>query len=124
MPDSIRSATEIARATSRPNTAADNPYSVSFALDHATRKTSTFFVGDSSSLSECVFAPRGPNAPEGDGYIIGVATRMLEGGRTDLVIVDTAQMEAGPVATVKLPLRAPGQIHGWWSSAKDLATRA
>jgi carotenoid cleavage dioxygenase-like enzyme len=93
-------------------------------LDHATRSTSTFFVGEDASLSECVFVPRSDKAPEGDGYIMGVATRILEGGRTDLVIVDTAQMEAGPVATVKLPLRAPGQIHGWWSSAKDLASRA
>jgi carotenoid cleavage dioxygenase-like enzyme len=91
-------------------------------MDHDGRKTSTFFAGDSSSLSECVFAPRSANAPEGDGYIMGIATRTLEGGRTDLVIVDTAQMDAGPVATVKLPLRAPGQIHGWWSSAADLAS--
>lgn len=90
-------------------------------MDHSTRKTSTFFVGDSSSLSEPVFVPRSADAPEGDGYVMGIATRLMEGGRTDLVIVDTAQMEAGPVATVKLPLRAPGQIHGWWSSAKDLA---
>lgn len=93
-------------------------------MDHSTRKTSTFFVGNASSLSECVFAPRSDNAPEGDGYIMGIATRLMEGGRSDLVIVDTAQMEAGPVATVKLPMRAPGQIHGWWSSAKDLATKA
>jgi len=91
-------------------------------LDHDKRKTATFFAGDASSLSEPVFAPRSADAPEGDGYIMGIATRVLEGGRTDLVIVDTAQMDAGPVATVKLPLRAPGQIHGWWSSAKDLST--
>jgi len=93
-------------------------------MDHDTRKTSTFFVGTDASLSECVFVPRSDSAPEGDGYIMGVATRLLEGDRTDLVIVDTAQMEAGAVATVKLPMRAPGQIHGWWSSAKDLATKS
>jgi carotenoid cleavage dioxygenase len=89
-------------------------------MDHSTRKTSTFFVGDSSSLAEPVFIPRNDKAPEGDGYIMGLATRLLEGGRSDVVIVDTAQMEAGPVATIKLPIRAPGQIHGWWASAKDL----
>ena len=27
--------------------------------------------------------------PEGDGYLVGVANRLLEGGRSDLVIVDT-----------------------------------
>jgi len=92
-------------------------------MDHATRKTSTFFVGDSASLSECVFVPRSDSAPEGDGYLLGVATRLLEGGRSDLVVVDTAQMEAGAIATVKLPLRAVGQIHGWWASAQSLASR-
>jgi carotenoid cleavage dioxygenase len=89
-------------------------------MDHSTRKTSTFFVGDSASLSECVFIPRNEKSPEGDGYLMGVATQQLEGGRTDVVIVDTAQMEAGAVATIKLPIRAPGQIHGWWSSEKEL----
>jgi carotenoid cleavage dioxygenase len=93
-------------------------------MDHSARKTSTFFVGDASSLSECVFVPRTDNAPEGDGFIMGIATRLLENGRSDLVIVDTAQMEAGAVATIKLPIRAPGQIHGWWASAKSLCTRA
>jgi carotenoid cleavage dioxygenase-like enzyme len=93
-------------------------------MDHATRKTSTFFVGNASSLSECVFIPRSDQAPEGDGYLMGLTTRLLEGGRSDVVIVDTAQMEAGPVATIKLPMRAPGQIHGWWASAKDLSTKS
>ena len=92
-------------------------------MEHDTRKTATFFVGNDSSLSECVFVPRSAKSPEGDGYIMGLATRLLEGGRSDVVIVDTAHMEAGPVATIKLPMRAPGQIHGWWSSAADLAKR-
>jgi carotenoid cleavage dioxygenase-like enzyme len=89
-------------------------------MDHSTKKTSTFFVGESSSLSECVFIPRSDKAPEGDGYVMGVATRLLENNRTDVVIVDTANMEAGAVATIRLPISAPGQIHGWWASAKEL----
>lgn len=89
-------------------------------MDHSTKKTSTYFVGETSSLSECVFVPRSDKSPEGDGYIMGVATRLLENNRTDVVIVDTANMEAGAVATIKLPMSAPGQIHGWWASAKEL----
>lgn len=89
------------------------------AFDHATRKTSTFFAGDASSLSECVFIPRNADAPEGDGYLLGVAARLLE-DRSDLLIIDTAHMEAAPVATVRLPMRAAPQIHGWWSSAAEL----
>jgi len=47
-------------------------------MEHDGRKTSTFFAGDASSLSECVFAPRSASAPEGDGYIMGVASNYAE----------------------------------------------
>jgi carotenoid cleavage dioxygenase len=83
-------------------------------FDHATRTTSEFFIGDDSSLLECCFIPRGKNAPEGDGYLVGVANRLLEGGRSDLLIVDALHMEDGPVATVRLPYRIYSQVHGWW----------
>ncbi len=45
---------------------------------------------------------------------MGVVTRQNEGGRGDLVILDAQHLEDGPVAVVKLPTRAVGQIHGWW----------
>ncbi|MEX2524738.1 MAG: carotenoid oxygenase family protein, partial [Gammaproteobacteria bacterium] len=92
-------------------------------FNHANRKTSTFWVGDSSSLQECCFAPRSRNAPEGNGYLIGMANRLLEGGRSDLLILDTQSLEDGPVATIRMPFQVYGQIHGWWVSeeAFDLA---
>ena len=90
-------------------------------FDHAERATSTYFAGDSSSLQECVFAPRGKDAPEGDGYLLGIATRLLE-GRSDLVIVDTRRMEEGAVATVKLPFKISSGIHGSWVPATELAS--
>jgi len=83
-------------------------------FDHSTRTTTEFWIGDSSSLQECCFVPRSKDAPEGDGYLVGVASRLLEGGRSDLVIVDTQHMEDGPVATVHLPFRSYSQVHGWW----------
>lgn len=82
-------------------------------FDHATGETSSFFVGPDSGLQEPCFVPRRPDAAEGDGYLVGVVNRYLE-WRSDLVIVDTSQMEAGPVATVRLPFRINGQVHGWW----------
>jgi carotenoid cleavage dioxygenase len=45
---------------------------------------------------------------------MGLATRNTEGGRSDLVILDAEHLQDGPVATVHLPMRAPGQVHGWW----------
>ncbi len=45
---------------------------------------------------------------------MGVAHRTDENGRSDLVILDAEHLADGPVAVVKLPMRALGQIHGWW----------
>ena len=45
---------------------------------------------------------------------MGVATRQNEDGRGDLVILDAEHLDEGPVAIVHLPIRATGQIHGWW----------
>ena len=89
-------------------------------FDHATRTTSEFFVGDDSSLQECCFVPRSKNAPEGDGYLVGIANRLLEGGRSDLLIVDAQHMDAGPIATVRLPFRIYSQVHGWWVPGDSL----
>jgi carotenoid cleavage dioxygenase-like enzyme len=53
---------------------------------------------------------------------MGVATRNSEGGRGDLVILDAEHLDEGPLATVKLPMRAVGQIHGWWVPESKLPT--
>jgi carotenoid cleavage dioxygenase len=91
-------------------------------FDHATHTTSTFFGGSDSTLQECVFAPRSKDAPEGDGYLLGIANRLLD-GRSDLVVVDTERMEEGAVASVKLPFRIGAGIHGWWVSEQQLGER-
>jgi carotenoid cleavage dioxygenase-like enzyme len=89
-------------------------------FDHQTRKATLFNSGEGTSLAEMVFAPRSRTAPEGVGYIMGVATRHNESGRSDLLILDAERLEEGPIATVKLPIRAVGQIHGWWVPEEQL----
>ncbi|HEX6999327.1 MAG TPA: carotenoid oxygenase family protein [Gammaproteobacteria bacterium] len=93
-------------------------------FDHATRKATLFNAGPETSLAECCFAPKSADAPEGAGYLMGVATRNNENGRADLVILDAEHLEDGPVAVVKLPMRAVGQIHGWWVPEAKLPTSA
>jgi carotenoid cleavage dioxygenase-like enzyme len=88
-------------------------------FDQSTRKTSSYFVGPTAGLQECCFVPRRKGAAEGDGYLVGVANRLLE-GRSELVVVDTSDLEAGAIATVKLPFRTFGQIHGWWVPGDEL----
>jgi carotenoid cleavage dioxygenase-like enzyme len=83
-------------------------------FDNQTRNVTLYRAGQETQLNECCFAPRGPDAPEGSGYLMGVAHRSNEGGRSDLVILDAERLQDGPVATVKLPMRAIGQVHGWW----------
>lgn len=83
-------------------------------FDHATREATLFNAGPDTTLAECCFAPRSADAPEGAGYLLGTAARTGEGGRADLLILDAERLGDGPIATVKLPIRIPGQIHGWW----------
>jgi carotenoid cleavage dioxygenase-like enzyme len=93
-------------------------------FDHQTRQTNLFNPGPDTSLAECVFAPRSANAPEGDGFLMGVATRHSEGGHAELVILDAQHLSDGPIATVKLPIAAAGQIHGLWVPRSKLPNRS
>jgi carotenoid cleavage dioxygenase len=100
-----------------PDPEADDPRSAAACyarFDHAKRSATLFNAGTATSLAECCFAPRGRDAREAEGYLLGVATRLDENGRADLVILDAEHIDEGPVATVKLPIQIVGQIHGWW----------
>jgi carotenoid cleavage dioxygenase len=61
---------------------------------------------------EPVFVPRGPDAAEGDGFLLAVVTR--PDNRADLVILDAMNLEAEPLATVRLPFSQPWLFHGCW----------
>jgi carotenoid cleavage dioxygenase len=78
----------------------------------------TFFAGDAMALQECCFVPRSKDAPEGDGYLMGVAANYAE-MRTELVIADAMRLEEGTVARVKLPFRSTPQVHGIWVSESE-----
>ena len=90
-------------------------------FDHMNRTAKFFQPGRETNLAEMCFVPRNAKAAEGDGYLIGVASHPRENGRSDLVLVDTAHLEDGvQVATVKLPYRIAGQIHGFWVPGDQL----
>lgn len=90
-------------------------------FDHATRTTASYPLPDDCTLQEPIFVPRSRNAAEGDGYIIAMIGRNREAGRNDLIILEAADLAAGPIATVKLPFQAMGQVHGWWVPPWELA---
>ncbi len=88
-------------------------------VDHATKSVQMAQVAD-YSLSEMTFVPRKKDAPEGDGYLIGIGSSAKENGRSDLILIDTKDVAAGPVARVKMPFRCVGQVHGFWADAGAL----
>ncbi len=85
-------------------------------MDMTTGKTKSWFAGDTSSTQEPVFAPKRADAPEGEGYVMGVVNRRAE-HRSDLVILDAQRMDEGPIATIKVPVRLKYGIHGNWVPA-------
>ena len=95
---------------------ANNSYGV-FDLKDGTLRS--YFAGDTHSLQEVTFVPRSKTAPEGDGWLIGVANNYAE-MRSELVIADARHPEDGDVARVILPFRSNVQVHGRWYGDDEL----
>ncbi len=90
-------------------------------LDIEVRTSERWYVGDNTTCQEPVFVPRSADAAEADGWLLSVLTRDSGSGVvSELVILDTAKLSAGPVATIRMPFRLHGQIHGSWVSAQEL----
>ena len=65
---------------------------------------------------EFVFVPREQDAPEGDGWLMGLVIDS-SADTTDLVILDAQDFTGPAVATVHLPHRIPPGFHGNWIAA-------
>ena len=71
---------------------------------------------DQYLLGEPIFAPRTGATAEGDGYILILAYDQST-TLSQLMIFDAADIEQGPIARAKLPLRIPSGFHGTWVGA-------
>ena len=70
-------------------------------------------LGPGRLSGEWVMVPRTPDAAEDDGWLLSfVYDRATE--RSDLMILAADDPAAGPVASVKLPVRVPAGFHGNW----------
>ena len=76
--------------------------------------TDAWFPGDSGCFQEPIFIPRSADAPEGDGYVVSLLNLIAE-GRSELVILDSTDMAAGPIARIKVPFRMRMSLHGCWA---------
>ncbi|MDN3292807.1 carotenoid oxygenase family protein [Streptomyces ficellus] len=76
-------------------------------------RTDTHALPPGRTTGEAVFVPRGPRAPEGDGWLLS----MVIDGRTgcgELMVLDTADFTGRPAAVVPLPVRGPHGFHAVW----------
>jgi len=90
-----------------------------FHKDLKTGAEQHWWCGPVSSLQEPCFIPRSRHAPEGDGWIVQICNRLDE-HRSDLLLFNALDIEAGPIATVALPLRMRFGLHGNWADAADI----
>jgi carotenoid cleavage dioxygenase-like enzyme len=89
-------------------------------FDFTNGKLDTYFAGATHSLQECCFIPRHKSAPEGDGYLVGVASNYAE-MRSELIIADAQRLAEGDLARVVLPFRCSSQVHGLWVDGSEVA---
>ncbi|AJP71365.1 carotenoid oxygenase family protein [Sphingomonas hengshuiensis] len=92
-------------------------------IDHETGREQKWWCGPVSSLQEPCFIPRSADAAEGDGWIIQVCNR-LEEHRSDLLLFDATEIEKGPIAEVRIPVRLRFGLHGNWANAADMGIAA
>jgi isoeugenol monooxygenase len=110
-----------AKDASRPplRGAPDTVFNTLAAIDHQTGEVSSYFVGPDATVQEPVFVPRSSVAAEGDGYLLAVVNRVPE-RRAELLVLDTADLAAGPVATVHLPIPLRMTFHGEFIDGETL----
>jgi carotenoid cleavage dioxygenase-like enzyme len=90
-------------------------------VDHHSGALQTWSPGPGCSVQECQFVPRTPDSAEGDGWLILPVSRPAL-GRSDIAILDASNIEAGPVALLKVPVRIRATFHGCWVPDETLAT--
>ncbi len=88
-------------------------------MDFETGKQTSWWPGPQSLCQEPCFVPRTPDAPEGDGYIISIVDNVVT-NYSDLVILDALDIEKGPIARAKLPLRMRSGLHGNWADISQI----
>jgi carotenoid cleavage dioxygenase len=81
--------------------------------DLHTAHTDTHTFGPGQETGEAVFVPRTPHAPEADGWLLTLVHNKNT-NHSDLVVLDTTDFTADPIATIPLPVRLPHSFHSTW----------
>ena len=70
----------------------------------------TYWYGDGRWGSEAPFAPRPGSTDEDDGYLLSYVYDERE-NRSDVEVLDARDVTAGPLCTIRLPVRVPLGFH-------------
>jgi carotenoid cleavage dioxygenase-like enzyme len=79
----------------------------------------TYWYGDGRWGSEAPFASRAGGAAEDDGYLLSYVYDERE-SRSDVEVLDAQDVTAGPLCTIKLPVRVPLGFHATWVPGERL----
>lgn len=91
--------------------------------DHQLGKSWSVSFGPERFGSEPAFAPRIGATAEDDGYLVSFISDMIE-NRSECILVDAADMEAGPVCRIILPHRISSGTHATWAHGEDIRAAA
>ncbi len=90
-------------------------------FDHHTGTLTTWSPGADSGVQEPTFVPRGPEAAEGEGYLLVLVNRLSQ-LRSELAILYAQRLQDGPIALVRMPTRVRATFHGMWVPEAVLAS--
>lgn len=82
-------------------------------LDAASDEVRPVDLGPGRLSGEWVMVPRSEDSAEDDGWLMGLVAD-TSADLSELVVLDAADPDAGPVASVRLPNRVPVGFHGNW----------
>jgi carotenoid cleavage dioxygenase-like enzyme len=81
------------------------------------------FAGRDATVQEAIFVPPTPDSQNGSGYVLQLIDRHAT-ATTDLLVLDSGHIDAKPVATLRIPIRMPGGLHGNWVTRSQLTGRS
>lgn len=87
--------------------------------DFETGKSQTLDLGEGRYGSETPFAPRIDAKDEDDGYLVSFVIDMKE-NRSECVLIDAKDLEAGPVCRIILPHRISSGTHATWADGPTI----
>jgi carotenoid cleavage dioxygenase len=91
---------------------------IKYDLDKGTSEHHTH--GQGRTGGEGVFVPRPDATGEDDGWLVTYVHNAAS-GKSELVVIETRDFRAPPVARVLLPVRVPYGFHGTWITSAELA---